>query len=517
MSRTENSTKNVISGFICQITVILVGFVVRTVFIRTLGEQFLGINGLFSNFISMLSLTELGIGTSITYKLYKPLADKDTDSICKYMNLYRVLYRIIGVVMLVLGVLMMPIIPHMIKDDTSFFNVYAVFAIYLLQSVSTYLLFAYKSALVKADQKSYIVTNITMAVYIVEYILQIIVLVLFKNFYAYIAIVVIGNVVINLIVSVFVDRRYSYLKKDKKTYPEKSDIKDMFKDCYALSLYKVNGVVLKSVDNIVLSKYIGLAIVGLYSNYLMVYNHLKELVASFYNGIISSLGNLYAEGEKEKTVNVFNQVNYITFILFGILSVGIYAVINPFMKLWIGEKYLLSESFVIMFALEFYIYGILKSISTFRTSMGLFQQGKYRPLLGTVINIALSILLVRKYGISGVLFATLVANISTYFLIDSFIIFKKGFKTSASLPKYFFTNIVNLIVITASAITVKSIIGLFDNAWVEFFVGGVLSVVITFLFMFIVYFRQKDFREAISRITGIMSKVLRKLKRKKNS
>ncbi|MBR4852392.1 MAG: sugar translocase, partial [Clostridia bacterium] len=248
MSRTENSTKNVISGLICQIVVILVGFAVRTVFIRTLGEEFLGINGLFSNFISMLSLAELGIGTSITYKLYKPLADKDVDSICKYMNLYRILYRIIGIVMLALGLLMMPIIPHMIKGDTSFFNVYVVFAIYLLQSVSTYLLFAYKSALVKADQKAYVVTNVTMFVYIAEYILQIIVLILFKNFYAYIGIVVVGNVVINLIVSLFVDRRYEYLEKNKKILPEKADVKEMFKDCYALSLYKVNGVVLKSVD-----------------------------------------------------------------------------------------------------------------------------------------------------------------------------------------------------------------------------------------------------------------------------
>lgn len=515
MSRTENSTKNVISSLFCQTAVILAGFIVRTVFIRTLGEQYLGINGLFSNFISMLSLTELGIGTSITYKLYKPLAQKDHDSICKYMNLFRRLYRIIGFLMLAIGLILMPLIPLFIKGDTSFFNVYAVFAIYLLQSVSTYLFFAYKSALIKADQKAYVVTNITMAVYLVEYILQIITLLLFQNFYVYILIVVAGNLLINLIVSLRVDKQYAYLKKDEKSYPSKENTKEMFKDCYALSLYKVNGVVLKAVDNIVLSKFIGLAIVGLYSNYLMIYTHLKDFVASFYNGIISSLGNLYVEEDSKKTSDLFDQINYITFVLFGVLAVGIYSVVNPFMELWIGEKYLLSESFVIMFAMEFYIYGILKVLSTFRTSMGLFQQGKYRPFLGTVINIVLSIALVREYGIVGVIFATLVANVSTYFLIDSLIIFKKGFRNSVSIRGYYLKNLINLGVVILSAVAIRFVTGMFDNVWLRFFIGGGLSVVVTLSLMFIVYRKQRGFQEAVKRIGGIIMKILRKFKRLK--
>lgn len=516
MSRTENSTKNVISGLICQVVMILAGFIVRTVFIRTLGQEFLGINGLFSNFISMLSLTELGIGTSITYKLYKPLAEDDHNLICKYMNLFRVLYRIIGFVMLGIGLLVMPIIPHLIKGDTSFFNVYAVFAIYLLQSVSTYLLFAYKSALVKADQKTYIVTNITLIVYIIEYLIQIITLILFKNFYLYISIAVVGNLVINIIVSVCVDRRYAYLKNDRASYPAKESIKELFKDCYALSLYKVNGVILKSVDNIVLSKYVGLAIVGLYSNYMMIYNHLKELVSSFYNGILSSLGNLYIADDIKKTANVFDAINYITFVLFGILSVGIYSVIDPFIELWIGKEYLLSHTFVIMFALEFYIYGMLKVLATFRTSMGLFQEGKYRPVLGTIINVVLSVALVGKYGISGVIFATLVANVSTYFLIDSFIIIRKGFKNTISLQSYYLKNIINVIIVAVSAGIIKSITNLMHYALLKFFVGGILSVVVTFLLMWFAYRKEKGFTQAVNRISKIIIKVLRKIRILKN-
>lgn len=508
MSRTENTTKNIMSNFLNQMLTVILGVITRKVFIVTLGETYLGVNGVFSNLISMLSLAELGVGTAITYKLYKPLEEKNEEQICKYMNFFRITYRIMGIVILIIGLACMPFLTFFIKDDTSFFNEYIIFGLYLMQSVSTYVFFAYKSAIIKADQKNYVTTNVASIVHLIQYFVQIILLFLLKSIYVYIGIVVIGNMCINVIVSIEVDKRYEYLKDNKKIMPSKQELREVFKDCYALSIYRVNGVVLKSIDNLVLSKYIGLSVVGLYSNYVLIYTHLKDFLTVLYNGILASLGNVFVSEDRNKVYVICKEINNITYLLFGVVSVGIVAVMNPLIQIIFGEKYLLSDSFVVMLAVEFYVYGVLKALATYRSAMGLFQQGKYRPLLGAIINVILSLLWVHDYGITGVIFATIIANISTYFIIDAYIIYKFGFQKS--VKTFYIENLKNLIVISICAIIVKIIVNGIKNVVLRFFIGGILSIIITFGLVYFFNRNNCDFINAINRVKNALCNVLKR-------
>ncbi len=509
MSRSTKSIRNISVGFIGQILTMLLSFVTRTVFIQTLGPKYLGVSGLFSNIITLLSLTELGVGTAIIYNLYKPLADNDIENICKFMNLYKLAYRIIGLVILIIGILCLPFIPFIIKKgDTSFFNVNIVFLLYLLQSVSTYLFFAYKSSLVKANQNEYIATGITTIVTVVMDIIKIVSLIVFENFYVYLVLIILNNLISNLIISFIVDKKYAYLKGNKHKYPGKQEIKEVFKNCGALSIYKLNNVVLKTCSNIVITKFINLVVVGLYSNYILIEGYLKNFLNILYNGILASLGNLHVSDEKDREYQVFKTTNFLTFWLFGVVAIGICTVINPLISIWLGDEFLLKESFVIVFAIEFYLYGMLKALSTFRTAMGLFKQAVFRPLLGAIINVVMAVVLVKPYGITGVISATLIANLSTYFVFDSFIIYKHALKQSA--VKYYLMQFKYAVVVFGCGAVIKYGVSFFSSDILKFLIGGLISVLLPSAIICVFFRHTKEFKDVKSRIENILKKRLKK-------
>lgn len=512
MSRTKNSLRNITVSFISQIILMGFSFVSRNIFIHTLGAQYLGISGLFTNIISMLSLAELGVGTAIIYNLYKPLAEKDEKRIAQFMNLYKIAYRIIGVAILLIGLLLIPFLPKIIKGDTSFFNISLVYIIFLLQSVTTYVFFAYKSSLARADQQEYVITGITTAVNFLTNIVQIVTLLTLHSFYLYILIVIVGNLLSNLLISIEVNRRYRYMKKNGKELPPKQEIKDVFHNCYALSIYKVNGVVLKSIDNIVLSKFIGLTIVGLYSNYTLVSSYLKNFLNIIFSGILASLGNLHVNQTGEREYQIFKIVNFITFWIFGIISIGIYVVVNPFIQIWLGKEYVLGETFIVVLSADFYLYGILKALSTFRTSMGLFKQAKYRPLFGAIINTVLSIALVGKYDVAGVVFATIIANLSTYFVFDSYIIFKNGLRRS--VKEYYKIQSQYFAIIAVCGFIVKMIVSQITSNFAVFFTGGVLSILIPSAAIYVLYRKSKEWCIASELFSRTAGKILGKFREK---
>ena len=253
-----------------QLINILLKFITRTVFIATLGKAYLGINGLFSDILTMLSITELGFDTALNFKLYKPLAEKDYDRVRVLMKFYRQAYNMIGIVILSLGLCFIPLLPVLIRDYDTLeplgINAALIFILYLLQSVSSYLFFAYKSAVVKADQKSYVLNIADYVVTIVTCIVQIIVLLLWKNFILYTATLILSNIVKSLVNATIAQKKYRtvFTRTDDKL--ERAEVISLFKDCGALFVYRVNTVVVKATDNMVLSAFLGLATVGLYSN-----------------------------------------------------------------------------------------------------------------------------------------------------------------------------------------------------------------------------------------------------------
>ena len=294
----------------------VLSFVTRTVLIKTLGIEYAGINGLISSIISMLSLTELGIGTAIIYNLYQPLAVQDEEKVRILMKFYKTAYRVISLVITVAGIAVMPFLPVIIKDDISFVNIYLVFGFYLLQTVSSYMLFAYKSGLLKADQKEYIISQIGYAFTIVTNIVQILILIIFKDYIWYIAAVVIFNLLKNIVVSIKVDQLYPYTMKKENKKLSKDERKETYKNCFAIFIYKINAVIVNATGNVILSKFIGIVIVGLYSNYKLVMTSIKNIINIGFQSITSSLGNLHVDGDKEHEFLILIQsITYQPFVI----------------------------------------------------------------------------------------------------------------------------------------------------------------------------------------------------------
>ena len=449
-SRTTNTLLNFTSSIGGQFITILMHFITRTVFIATLGKSYLGINGLFSNILMVLSLAEFGVGSAILFKLYEPIAKEDHHRIAVLMKFYKSAYRVIGISVAVVGLTLVPFLPMLINDYDRLtelrINVAFIFLLFLLRTVSSYLFFAYKSAIIEANQKEYLINLISYFYTIGASILQIVCMYLFHNYIVYVSIMIGQIICQNIAVAILSNKMYPYINEQTDDKLDKQEVLGIFKDCGALFLYKLNNVVLKATDNIVISKFIGIEAVGLYSNYYILYTTINTLFAKVYNAVSHSLGNLHTESDRKHEYKIFEAVMLITAILSGTAFIGIFVCADELINTWIGEDWLIAQPFAFLMGLELYTLGFRVALSKYRTTMGLFQQAKYRPLAGMIINLIVSIVLVRRWGISGVLVGTIVADWTTMMWFDPIIIHKYGFKGEfpvmdyfAKYLKYFFT------------------------------------------------------------------------------
>lgn len=455
-SRVTNTIFNFTSSMGGQFLTIVMHFAVRTAFIYTLGKSYLGISGLYSNILSMLSLTELGVGTAIIFKLYDPLAKNDTHRLTILMKLYKTMYRVIGIVIAALGLCFIPFLPVLISDYDRLvalnINAVLIFGLYLLKSVSSYLFFSYKSAIIKADQREYLINIISYFFTIGAGVVQIIFLYLNPNFELYVIISIVQVILQNIVVARFADKSYPFINKKVDDKVSLSEVKGIFKDCTALFIYKINSFVIKATDNMVISAFLGLEMVGLYSNYYIFYTTIYTLFSKIFDALTHSLGNLHTEKNKEKEYQVFKSTNLMTAIIGGTAAVGIFCVADELITAWIGTNWVIAQPFSLLMGLELYTLASCKQFNRFRTVMGLFQQAKYRPVFGILINLIVSIGMVNICGIYGVLIGTVVSDWLTFIWYDPLIIHKYGFGKDYPVIKYYLyfskqTGIVILIAI----------------------------------------------------------------------
>lgn len=450
-SRTKNSALSIMTGFAGQVLTIIINFVCRTVFIKTLGVEYLGINGLFSDILSMLSLAELGFDTAISFRLYKPIAEKNESRVRAYLQFFRKAYLIIGGVIFVCGLLLIPFLRFFIADYDSLsnlgINVALVFALFLVQNVSTYLFFAYRSIVLKVDQKKYVLDVVAAGVLIVSGMAKITVLLIFKDFIAYILCATLFLILQNLIGAMVATKRYpTYFVKSNDRISKAERI-DLYKDCGALFVYKINTVVMKATDNIVLSAFIGLAIVGKYSNYLLIYSAIRGVLHSLYQSVKASMGNLFVTEDVERKYFFFEVMNFISIVFYGTAAVGIACVVNELIVLWIGPDYTIPQPFPIILGLELLLTGLKENLAQIRHVSGAFKQMWFRPVLGSVINVVFSILLVRYLGISGVILGTILAAVFANLLIDPSVIHKYSFSEYKPVSYYYGKNLLFLLIL----------------------------------------------------------------------
>ncbi len=500
--RVESSIKNISSGLVLQATTLVLGFISRTFFIKILGVTYLGTNGLFSNILSLLSLAELGIGQAITFNLYKPIAEGNNDKICALMNFYKKFYRIVFLFVLSVGLLLTPFLKIIINSDEVIPNLELIYIMYVINSAASYL-FIYRSTLVIASQKTYILNKIEYLFSIVATIAQISVLLLTKNYIVYLATQILTTITQNIIIAIKSNKLFPYLK-NSKTKLEAEDKSSLIKDIKALLLYKVGTLALNSTDNILISFFVGIKKIGLYSNYTLITTSISKILNTVFNSLIASIGNFNAIETNKRKVEMFKIVNMSSYWLYGVCSICFFCVANSFIVFWVGEEYLLGLRELFVITVNMYIGGMLFAPTNYRQTMGLFVYGKYRPIISAIINLGASIILGSFLGLEGILLGTIIARLTTNAWFDPYIIFKKGFGISPSL--YFYDYLLKAAVFFITMLLCYILTMIIPYFSFSFILKGIVSFVVSNLIFLIVFGKSNEIRYLFSILKQLLSK-----------
>ncbi|KML07885.1 hypothetical protein VL06_03210 [Rossellomorea marisflavi] len=435
MSRTNNSIRNIKFAIIGQGMALIVSFIARMVFVKVLGAEYLGVNGLFTNLLSILAFAELGIGTAITYSMYKPLAVRDINQIKTLMRLFKRAYLTIGTSILILGLSFTPFLDKLLKDMPNIDHLPLIYIMFVINSSISYF-YSYKRSLIIADQKYHIDTLYRYGFKIALDILQIIVLLITKNFLLFLALQTVMTFLQNLSISRKAEKMYPYIKEKNIKKMDVGTKNTIIKNVKALIYHKVGSIVVMGTDNILISKFVGIAAVGIYSNYYLIIGAVNTVSGVMFQSMTASIGNLGVTANKEKKLFVFDCLNFITFWIYGFSSIALLILFNPFIEIWLGDEFLFPMLITLLIVLNFYVGSMRKSVLTFREALGLYWYDRYKPLFEAGINLVVSIILVNKIGISGVFVGTFFSTITTCFWVEPYILYKHGF--NHPVRSYFF-------------------------------------------------------------------------------
>ena len=501
-SRTENSIINSAMSIVTQVLTVVLNFAVKTVFIKMLNDEYLGVNGLFTNIITMLSLADLGIGIAIPYSLYKPLAKKDEHKINVLMNFYKKVYTIIGIAVLLIGLSLTPFLGLIIKDiPKNVPHLSLIYILFVIHSASSYF-FVYKKFLIDSDQKGYITSRIIFTFSTLLSIIQIILLVTTKNYILFLLSSIILVIIQNIYISSKANKLYPFIKNKTDEKLEKEDMEGIKKNVSSLFIYKVGTVIMNGTDNIIISKFIGLIIVGFYSNYVLIINSITTVLNQIFNAITSSIGNLVVTTNKKRSKEVYDNLNFANFWLYALFGVCIIVLINPFINIWIGKKYVMGFSIVFLLVLNFYVLGMQSVTNSFRNAYGLFWIAKYRPIIMVIINIVISVVLVQFIGIEGVLIGTLVSRLLTTAWLDPYIVHKYGFEIS---PKSYYVDYLKyLVIFIAISIILNYFVSMItiNNIFILILIA-ILVVISVNVILVLLFFKTSEFNYFYDKIKKI--------------
>lgn len=511
-SRTEYSLINIVTGFMGYGMNTFWGFVCRIVFVRMLSAEYLGVNGLFTNVLSMLSLAELGISSAITFALYKPIAQNNEKKIASIMQFYRKAYTLIGIAVAAIGLVLIPFLDVIIVESPSIKeNIYVLYLLYLFSTVISYF-FSYRQALLTAMQRQYIVVGYNYIITSLQSILQIIFLLLTKEYLVYLLLQLVGGIIYNIWVSAKTEKDYPFIKDVKVEPLSREETKELFKNVKALAVNKVSGVLVNSTDNIAITYFGGLSSVGVASNYTLFSVTLDKLITQLFNSLTGSVGNLNASSDDETRYTFFKVLNLANFWLYGWGAIGIALVSGDLVRWFYGDNYILPMQIPLILAINFYTIGMLHAVYTYKTTLGLFRYGQYLLFLTGIINLIFDVVLGRLWGSFGIFFATLVARLLTNVWYEPYAVYRYGLKKSPAL--FFVRYIKYAIILLVTGILCWLLCDLchfsaMSNVLIKMVICSVISNV-----MFIVCFgKTPEFNYLFSCFKRVISKIAQ---RKKN-
>ena len=506
-SRILYTGKNIFWGYISTFLTTILSFICRTAFIKTIGVDFLGINGLYASVLGVLSLTELGIGTAMNYSLYKPVAENDTEKIKSLMTVFKSAYRIVAIVVTVLGLMILPFLDVLVTGADGIKNVKFYYLFFLFNTVSTYFV-SYKYSLVNADQKNYVITNITAVFNIAMHAFQIAVLFIFESYVAYLIIQAIMQLIQKIYTAIYIDKHYPYLKEKNVTPLEKNEKKKIITNVKALILHKIGDISVNQTDNIIISAFINVTTVGLVSNYTLITNTVNTFVNVAFGGTIGSLGNLFASSDKKKQHEVFRAMDFVDFWIYSFSSIALFSLIQPFISLMWGNL-TLPISVVALFVLNNYMVGQRVSVNNIKIAGGIFNQDKYLAIIQSIVNLVVSVALAFKFGIIGVYIGTIVSGVIPS-LVRPWIVYKNLFDDSVFkyYKDYFLRLILTIIMCAGAYFGVNYIMQ--ELTWGRFFISVLTVGIVPNLILFVLFFRASGFKYLLSILKMLFKKVVRR-------
>ena len=517
MNRSRNATRNIIFGIILKIYQLILPFAMRTVIMYELGVKYLGLNSLFTSILQVLNLAELGVGSAMVFAMYKPIAQEDTKTICALMRLYKMYYRIIGLVVLVTGMILLPFIPKLIAGDVpDAINVYVLYLLNLLATVFTYWLFAYKNSILQAHQRQDVISKVTIVTDTCKYILQIGTLFAFHNYYYYVCVLLFSQIFNNILTAVISDKLYPQFQAEGKL--PKENVKEINQKIKDLFTSKLGFTIVSSADTVVISAFLGLEVLAIYQNYYYIVNAVIGFVTIIYSSITAGVGNSMIVCDTEKNYRDFQIFTFLACWIMAFCVSCFLGLFQPFMKLWMGKDFLLPYPMIILLCVYFWVYEYIMMASVYKDAGGIWHEDRFRPLISGLTNLGLNLLSVKLLGLYGIVLSTIVSMvvISAPWITSN--IFKLIFKKSAKeyVAKLGYYLLTAIVATTVTNIVIKFIP---DNGWLWFVVKAAVCVVVSNSSILMMLLKVPEFSDAVVLITKMfhVQKLVQKLKLNKGS
>lgn len=509
--RSLNSLKNTIVSIIMSVISVLVTFISQDIFLKILGEEYLGLNGLFGNILSVLAIAELGFGTAIIYNMYAPLAHKDNETLKSLMKFYKKVYTIIASIVFIIGIAIIPFLGILIGETTIEANIPFFYLLYLFDSVASYLLSYKRSILYASEQNSYV--NIVHIVYLILVnATQIAILLTAKNYIAYLIIKIIFRILENIVISVIANKKFPFIK-EKNVMPLPTEIKgNISKNVHGLLYHKICATVINSSNVMIISSFLGISTLGYYTNYMTLITGVNILITQIFNTLTASVGNLLLENDKEKSYNIFKSIKLLNFWIYSFAAIGLVSLAEPFITLWIGEEYILTFSLLLVLSIDLYFSGMKKSYSLFKDAAGIFYEDRFIAIIEPILNVVLSIGLLKIMGINGVVLGTILSSLILFLYDYPKYVYKRLFS------KNYFTLIkedLKLLIIFLITFFTMAIINshiILTNTWTTITVRLILVLFIPNLIYLLIFHTKDEFQYYLTVFKVLKDKLFAKNK-----
>ena len=501
--RTLKSVKNIVFALLSNVVNIILGIVIQSIFLKTLGEEYLGLNTILTSILSMLSIAELGISSAIIYNLYKPVAEQNIPKIMSLMKFYKKCYTIIICVMLLIGLMIVPFLTSIIGETNNIDNLYLLYGLFLADVIFSYII-AYKRSIIYVNQKEYIINAVHLAYLIFMNTLQIIFLFATKNYLTFLIIKLLSRILENIVISYIANKLYPFIKEKNVEELEKETKSDIIKNIKALFFHKIAGFVVSSTDTILISVYFGgLVTVAYYSNYNLVLVAATAILNQFLLSVTPSIGNLLTEENKEKNYSVYKRLNLLNFSIFIIGSAGILCGMEPFITIFFGEKYILSTFILISLIVKFFIQGMRRTIMSFKEAAGIYYVDRFIPIWESVLNLVASIVLLKFFGLAGVFLGTAVSSLLLLLYSYPKYVYRPLFdKKYIDYYKEFFGYIIYAIIILGVTYFINEFINV-GNVYLQMFLSILIAIIVPVIIIIIIFNKKEEFKYYIELLKGL--------------